>query len=376
MVMKKVRVPLMIDSTDHKVIEMALTYCQGKAIINSVNLEDGEERFEKVVPLARRFGAALVVGSIDEKGMAVTRQRKLEVAERSFELLTEQYGVRAGGSLLRPARLPLRLGRQGTTSAARWRPSRASACIKQRFPQCKTVLGISNVSFGLPTAGREVLNSVFLYHCVQAGLDLALVNAEKLERYPQIPDEEKQLCEDLLYNRGGDPIDALRRALPREEADRAAPPRHSSRSTSGSVATSSKARATGSSPTSTRSSKTRQPLDIINGPLMKGMDEVGRLFGANELIVAEVLQSAEAMKAAVSLPRAVHGQGGDLVTRESGARHRQGRRARHRQEPGGDHLRQQRLRGGQPGHQGPARSSSSTRCASTSPTSSASRGCW
>ncbi|MBK7864855.1 MAG: methionine synthase [Archangiaceae bacterium] len=298
-VVKKVRAPIMIDSTDEKVIASALTYCQGKAIINSVNLEDGLERFEKVVPLARRFGAALVVGCIDEVGMAVPRARKLEVAERSFEILTRDFGVKPEDIYFDPLVFPCASGdKQYTGSAVE--TIEGVRAIKTRFPQCKTVLGISNVSFGLPTAGREVLNSVFLYHCVQAGLDLALVNSEKLERYPQIAELEKKLCEDLIYHRGEDPITPF--AAHFREKKPTAKVVSSSLSLDerlaryivegtrdGLVADLDLKLATGT-----------RPLDIINGPLMRGMDEVGRLFGNNELIVAEVLQSAEAMKAAVA----------------------------------------------------------------------------
>jgi len=296
-VIKKVRVPLMIDSTDEKVVERALTYCQGKAIINSINLEDGEERFHKVVPLARRYGAALIVGCIDETGMAVSRKRKLEVAERSHAVLTGKYGVPEEDLYFDPLVFPCASGDQQYVGSA-VETIEGVRAIKQRFPRSKTVLGISNVSFGLPTAGREVLNSVFLYHCTQAGLDMALVNSEKLERYPSLPDEERRLSEDLLFNRGADPITPFAAHF----RERKAP-----------------ARATQSLPLDERLQRyviegsrdgllpdldlalqTRKPLEIINGPLMAGMDEVGRLFGKNELIVAEVLQSAEVMKAAVS----------------------------------------------------------------------------
>ena len=297
-VIKKVRVPLMIDSTDEKVIEMALTYSQGKAIINSVNLEDGEERFHKVVPLARKFGAALVVGCIDETGMAVTRQRKLEVAARSHELLTTKYGMKAQDLYFDPLVFPCASGDQQYVGSA-VETIEGVRLIKERFPECKTVLGISNVSFGLPTAGREVLNSVFLYHCVQAGLDMALVNSEKLERYPSLPQEERTLSEDLLYNRGPDPITPFaahfreKKTAPRVAASNLPLEERLARyiiegSRDGLIADLDVAL------------EKYQPLAIINGPLMKGMDEVGRLFGANELIVAEVLQSAEVMKAAVN----------------------------------------------------------------------------
>ena len=295
---RKVRVPLMIDSTDEKVVERALTYCQGKAIINSINLEDGEERFHKVVPLARRFGAALIVGCIDETGMAVTRQRKLEVAERSHALLTGKYGVPEEDLYFDPLVFPCASGdKQYVGSAVE--TIEGVRAIKQRFPRSKTVLGISNVSFGLPTAGREVLNSVFLYHCTQAGLDMALVNSEKLERYPSLPEEERRLSEDLLFNRGADPITPFAAHF----RERKAAPARSTQSLplderlQRNVIEGSR---DGLLPDLDLALQTRKPLEIINGPLMAGMDEVGRLFGKNELIVAEVLQSAEVMKAAVT----------------------------------------------------------------------------
>ncbi|MDO8527681.1 MAG: methionine synthase [Deltaproteobacteria bacterium] len=298
---KKIRVPLMIDSTDHNVIEMALTYCQGKALINSVNLEDGEERFEKVIPMAKKFGAALVVGCIDDdptQGMGVTRERKLAIAERSFDLLVNKYGVAPEDIYWDPLVFPCATGdKQYVGSAAE--TIEGIRLIKQKFPQTKTVLGISNVSFGLPEAGREVLNSVFLYHCVQAGLDLAIVNSEKLERFSSIPDEEKKLAEDLLFNRGDDPVAAFaaqfREAKKKEPRDKSKIPLEERLATY--IVEGSK---DGLGSDLDEALKNKKPLEIINGPLMKGMDEVGRLFNTNQLIVAEVLQSAEAMKAAVS----------------------------------------------------------------------------
>jgi 5-methyltetrahydrofolate--homocysteine methyltransferase len=300
---KMVKVPLMLDSTDAQVLELGLKWSLGKSILNSINLEDGEERFKTVVPLAQRYGAALVVGTIDEDpehGMAVTRQRKIEVARRSYTLLTEKYGIPAEDILFDPLVFPCGTGDAKYTGSA-VETIEGIRLIKAEFPEAKTILGISNVSFGLPEAGREVLNSVFLYHCVKAGLDLAIVNSEKVMRYPSIPDEEKKLAEDLLYNRGADPIAAFaehfkgRKAAAKKE--RAGTPIERlpryilEGSKEGLVEDLEAVRDSGNG---------MAPLDIINGPLMDGMREVGRLFNANELIVAEVLQSAEAMKAAVS----------------------------------------------------------------------------
>src|SRR5439155_1565999 len=160
-VTRKVKVPLMIDSTDATVIELALRHCQGKAIVNSINLEDGEERFEKVVPLLETYGGAAVVGCIDEdkqQGMAVTRERKLAIAERSYDLLTRKYGLPARDLIFDALVFPVGTGDANYTGSA-VETIEGIRAIKQRFPECKTILGISNVSFGLPAAGREVLNS-------------------------------------------------------------------------------------------------------------------------------------------------------------------------------------------------------------------------
>src|SRR5262249_46109874 len=200
-----------IDSTDAHVLELALRHCQGKAIVNSINLEDGEERFEKVCPLLRTYGAAVIVGCIDEnkqQGMAVTRERKLAIAERSYALLTEQYGLAARDLIFDALVFPVGTGDANYIGSA-VETIEGIRAIKARFPYARTILGSANVSFGLPPAGREVLNSVFLYHCTKAGLDYAIVNSERLERYASIPEEERRLAEDLIYWRGDDPVAAF-----------------------------------------------------------------------------------------------------------------------------------------------------------------------
>jgi 5-methyltetrahydrofolate--homocysteine methyltransferase len=298
---RKVKAPLMIDSTDAEVIEEALRLCQGKAIVNSVNLEDGEERFERVVPLCRTYGAAVVVGCIDEdkqQGMAVSRARKVDIAARSYDLLTGKYGLPARDLIFDPLVFPVGTGDANYVGSA-VETIEGLRAIKERFPECRTILGISNVSFGLPPAGREVLNAVFLYHCTKAGLDYAIVNTERLERYASIPEEERRLAEDLIWMRGEDPVAAFaahfrgRTKQGRAAGDALGLDERLARyivegSRDGLIADLDEKRAD------------TAPLDIINGPLMKGMEEVGRLFNDNQLIVAEVLQSAEAMKAAVA----------------------------------------------------------------------------
>ncbi|MBV9266537.1 MAG: methionine synthase [Acidobacteriaceae bacterium] len=332
---RKIKAPIMIDTTDARSIEQSLTFCQGKSIINSVNLEDGEEKFERVCPIARAYGAALVVGCIDEdpvQAQAFTRDRKLAVARRSVDLLTAKYGIAPEDIVIDPLVFPCATGDENYIGGA-VETIEAIRLIKQQIPYVKTVLGISNISFGLPAAAREVVNSVFLYYCTKAGLDLAIVNAEKLERFASIPEEERRLAEALLFNSPpiDVPADHPNAALLKDAPDdwrlqsrdqkiavnqfhiaaisdffRGAAKRQKVKpedlplderlanyiiegTKDGLIPDLERKRQEGSA-----------PLDIINGPLMAGMAEVGRLFNNNELIVAEVLQSAEAMKAAVS----------------------------------------------------------------------------
>jgi 5-methyltetrahydrofolate--homocysteine methyltransferase len=302
-----VKVPLMIDSTDAAVMERALTYCQGKSILNSINLEDGLHRFERVVPLAKRFGAALIVGLIDEKGMAVTVERKVEVARRSYQILVEEMGVAPEDIWWDPLVFPCGTGDAAYLGSAAQTVEGVRA-VKELFPDTKTILGISNVSFGLPNAGREVLNSVFLYHCTKAGLDAAIVNTEKLARYADIPGEERELAEALIFLPIGD-VEAGNRAVEtftahfRGRTSAAVRPRTElplEERIARAVVEGSKTGLEEDLEAALHDPRWPGPLDIINGPLMAGMSEVGRLFNDNQLIVAEVLQSAEVMKAAVS----------------------------------------------------------------------------
>ncbi len=302
LVTKKVKAPFMIDSTDSAVIELALKKLQGKSIINSINLEDGEVRFQAVVPLARRFGAALVVGCIDDdkdQAQAITKERKLEVAVRSAKLLTEKYGVPIGDIIFDPLVFPVGTGDENYVGSGA-ETIEGVRLIKEVLPGAKTVLGISNVSFGLPSAGREVLNSVFLYHCVQAGLDMAIVNSEGMERYASIPDDERKLAEDLIWYRGEDPVAAFADHF-REKAPKATSEERLNLPLDERLALAIiEGSKEGLAEDLDEALTGRSPLEIINGPLMDGMAEVGRQFNSNQLIVAEVLQSAESMKFSVS----------------------------------------------------------------------------
>lgn len=337
---RKIKAPVMVDTTDPKAVELALTYSQGKAIINSVNLEDGEEKLEAICPIAKAYGAALVVGTIDEdpvQAQAFTRERKLAVARRSVDLLTSKYGIPAEDLIIDPLVFPCATGDENYIGGA-VETIEAVRLVKSEIPEVKTVLGVSNISFGLPAAAREIVNSVFLYYATKAGLDLAIVNAEKLERFASIPVEERRLAENLLFNTPPTEVpddhpncDLLRSAAADDE-------KHDWRNQSREEKIAINQFHIAAISLHFRGKNVRQkagaeqlplderlaryvvegskdglvedlnrklaegaaPLDIINGPLMDGMAEVGRLFNNNELIVAEVLQSAESMKAAVT----------------------------------------------------------------------------
>jgi 5-methyltetrahydrofolate--homocysteine methyltransferase len=302
LVTKKVKAPIMIDSTDAEVIELSLKRLQGKSIINSINLEDGEARFRIVAPLARRYGAALVVGCIDddkEQAQAITKERKLEVAVRSAQLLTEKYGIPMEDIIFDPLVFPVGTGDKNYVGSGA-ETIEGVRLIKENLPGVKTILGISNVSFGLPAAGREVLNSVFLYHCVQAGLDMAIVNSEGMERYASIPEEERKLAEDLIWPSGDDPVAAFADHF-RDKAPKATSEERKSLPLDERLALAIiEGSKEGLAEDLDEALTGRSPLEIINGPLMDGMAEVGRQFNANQLIVAEVLQSAESMKFSVT----------------------------------------------------------------------------
>lgn len=297
-VVKKVKVPLMIDSTYDHIIDLGLKYSQGKAIVNSINLEDGETKFENVVPLLHKYGAAVVCILIDERGQAVSREAKMEVATRSYELLTGKYGMKPHDIIFDPNMFPIGSGDPQYIGSS-VETIEGIRMIKEKYPECKTILGLSNISFGLPDAGREVLNSVYLYHCTKAGLDYAIVNTEKLDRYASIPDEEKRLAENLIFNTNDETLAEFVAFFREKKVDKkekvsnlTLEERLASYILEGTKE--------GLIPDLEEAMTKYTPLQIINGPLMAGMDEVGRLFNANELIVAEVLQSAEVMKASVA----------------------------------------------------------------------------
>ncbi|BBH19889.1 methionine synthase [Paenibacillus baekrokdamisoli] len=297
-VVKKIKAPLMLDSTYDHIIELGLKYSQGKAIINSINLEDGETKFEKILPLIHQYGASVVCILIDERGQAVTREAKIEVATRSYNLLVDKYGMNPEDIIFDPNMFPVGSGDPQYIGSA-VETLEGIRMIKELFPKAKTILGLSNISFGLPPAGREVLNSVYLYHATKAGLDYAIVNTENLERYASIPAEERHLAEELIYNTNDDTLASFVAAFRDKKIENKEKtsnlPLEERLGTYVIEGTKE-----GLIPDLEEALKKYSPLEVINGPLMAGMAEVGRLFNNNELIVAEVLQSAEVMKASVA----------------------------------------------------------------------------
>jgi 5-methyltetrahydrofolate--homocysteine methyltransferase len=295
--------PIQVDSTEPDVIETALQQIPGRAIVNSVNLEAGRAKLDRVVPLARSHGAALIALTIDEIGMAKTAERKLEIAQRITQLCCEEHGL--DPELLIFDCLTFTL----TTGDEEWRPSAVATIegirqIKQHIPGVKTSLGVSNVSFGVSMTARSVLNSVFLHHCVEAGLDLAMVNPNHITPYAEISPEERELADDLVFNRRED---ALERFIahfeskgPEEaEAEKADP-------TAGMEPEEAlhyqilRRKKEGVEDWIDRSVEKIGAVPTLNDVLLPAMKEVGDKFGAGELILPFVLQSAEVMKRAVA----------------------------------------------------------------------------
>ncbi len=299
-----VETPLMIDSTEAPVIAAALEHAPGRAIINSINMENGRARIDAVVPLAIRHGAALVALTIDEVGMAKTRERKLEVARKIHDLVVGEYGMHADDLIFDALTFTL------ATGDAEWIDSAKETIegirlIKRELPGCLTILGVSNVSFGLTPEARAVLNSVFLHHCVQAGLDAAIVNPAHVTPYAEISLEERALADDLVFNRRPD---ALQRFIARFDA--AGVSRSASEETkvdpTAGLAPEQRVhwmivhrKKEGIEAALDAAGVREAPVRVLNEVLLPAMKEVGDKFGAGELILPFVLQSAEVMKKAV-----------------------------------------------------------------------------
>ncbi|MBN1491043.1 MAG: methionine synthase [Phycisphaerae bacterium] len=297
----EVPVPLMIDSTEAPVIEESLRLAGGKCIVNSVNLEDGEKRCAAVLPLCRQYGAAVVALTIDEEGMARTADRKVAVAKRIFELATRKYGMRAGDLIFDPLTFTICTGNTDDRRLA-LETLDAIARIKAELPECHTLLGVSNVSFGIAPAARHVLNSVFLHYACERGLDAAIVHASGIEPLYKIDEAQRETARRLIFDEreAGDPLgqllglfsDAKPRAARAPTASLPIEQRLKQRIIDGDR--------TDLAADLDEAMAQYAPLDIINRFLLDGMKVVGELFGSGQMQLPFVLQSAETMKAAVA----------------------------------------------------------------------------
>ena len=300
--------PLMIDSTEAGVIAAALEHLPGRGIVNSINLENGRKRVDDVLPLVKRYGTAVVALTIDEQGMARTRQRKLEIARRIHDLATTEFGLAPSDLLFDALTFTL------ATGEAEWIDSATETIegirlIKRELPGVLTVLGVSNVSFGLAPDARAVLNSVFLHHCVTAGLDAAIVNPAHVRPYAEIGPEERALADDLVFNRRADALQRFIESFTAAGIDGGAAGGGGGRAaedpTEGMTPDQRihwqilHRKKDGIEEQLDAAGVRENPVRVLNDVLLPAMKEVGDKFGTGELILPFVLQSAEVMKRAV-----------------------------------------------------------------------------
>lgn len=334
-----IEAPLVLDATEAGVIQAALETYPGRAVINSINMENGRQRIEAVLPLAREHGSAVVALTIDEDGMAKTAERKLAVARRIHDIATGEFGLMPESLLFDTLTFPVTTGQEELRDSA-LQTLEGIRRVKAELPGVLTILGVSNVSFGVAPHARAALNSVFLYHAVEAGLDAAIVNPAHITPYAEVPAVERALCDDLLFNRMED---ALARFIAYYEAhgtgvrkeEKADPTEgltvdqrihyqilHRQKDgIEGAIDAAVAYRAAGLAPEdadgSARPAGAPAPgepldgwttnthlsacaVDVLNAVLLPAMKDVGDRFGAGELILPFVLQSAEVMKRAVA----------------------------------------------------------------------------
>ena len=308
----RVPAPILIDSTEADVVEEALKRIPGKAIINSINLEDGEKRTSKVLPMAKRYGAGVIALTIDEEGMALTADKKVAIAHRIFDLATQKYGIRPVDLLFDALTLPISTGQEEYRTAG-IETLKAVKRIREELPEVKTVLGVSNISFGLDAYPRRVLNSVFLHEAVENGLDVAIVNYTKIYPLYKIPAEEVELARKLIYQdrSNGDPLQVYMQHFAgkkgKPQAQTTAHVETLSIEDKLKYAIINGERSVGEGNTKRTLEELLEealggytPLDLINTVLLDGMKTVGDLFGARKMQLPSVLDSAGVMKAAVA----------------------------------------------------------------------------
>lgn len=299
----QVTAPIMIDSTQLDVLETGLKFLGGRPIINSINLEDGEGKFDKICELAVRYGAALIALTIDEEGMAKTAQRKLEVAQRIHKLCTERHGIPGDALIFDPLTFTIGSGDEDSRKAG-VETLDAIKLIKEQVPLSRTILGLSNISFGLKPYPRQILNSVFLSEAIARGLDACIVHSKKILPLHKIPEDIVKLTLDLIYDRRAPDYDPLFVFVEKLQGASAGP-KDSSDADTGPIEEVLKRRIIdgkkiGIEPLLDKARESYEPLQIINTILLDGMKTVGELFGSGEMQLPFVLQSAETMKKAVA----------------------------------------------------------------------------
>jgi 5-methyltetrahydrofolate--homocysteine methyltransferase len=301
--------PLMLDSTEPAVVEAGLEHLGGRCIVNSVNYEDGDgpnSRIARMMPLVAEHGAAVVALTIDEEGQARTAEWKVRVADRLIADLTQNWGMRVDDILVDCLTFPISTGQEETRRDA-IETIEAIRELKRRHPAVQTTLGLSNVSFGLNPAARQVLNSVFLHECVNAGLDSAIVHASKILPMARIPDEQREVALDMVYDRRREGYDPLGRFLDLFDGVNTQESRQSRADELAALPLSERlerriidGERNGLEADLDEAMVARPPLEIINDTLLAGMKTVGDLFGSGEMQLPFVLQSAEVMKLAVA----------------------------------------------------------------------------
>jgi 5-methyltetrahydrofolate--homocysteine methyltransferase len=301
--------PLVLDSTEPAVIEAGLELTGGRAVINSVNYEDGDgpdSRIARVMPLVGEHGAAVIALTIDERGQARTAEWKVAVAERLIADLTGKWGMRTQDIIVDCLTFPIATGQEETRRDA-IETIEAIAELKRRHPAVQTTLGVSNVSFGLKPAARAVLNSVFLAECVRAGLDSAIVHAARILPIARIPDEQRQVALDLVYDRRREGYDPLARLLELFEGVDAAGLKASRAAELAALPLWDRLKRriidgerVGLEADLDAALAQRPALEIVNDVLLDGMKTVGELFGSGQMQLPFVLTSAEVMKASVA----------------------------------------------------------------------------
>ncbi len=301
-------VPMMLDSTETLVIEAALKLCSGKAIINSINLEDGRKTLDPKTLLAKKYGAALVALTIDEKGQADTAEWKFEVAQRIYDIIVNEYGIPPSDLMFDPLTFPVSTGQEQTRKSA-IATFEGIKLIKKNLPGCMTHVGLSNCSFGLAPYTRQVLNSMYLHYAIQYGLDSAILHASKIMPLASIDEKGKELCRRLLFDErtfdaAGNCVEDPLQMLIEHYADKKTESKKGQ-----SLGDTVEERLKQAIIQGRRESLIADldaargrysPVDVINKILLGGMKVVGELFGSGQMQLPFVLQSAEVMKAAVA----------------------------------------------------------------------------